>query len=95
MHVPLQIWMCLKEDLTFEDCDQACPGPGCHNIDCRTPMLYPDAPQTAAREADCTGAACRLRDAASKARPQLLQVCLDDMCTSAHVPASSAGNSNS
>ena len=64
-----QIWMCLGEDLAFEDCDQACPGPGCHNVDCSTPMLYPGTAGAAAKHrADCTGAACWLRDAAGKAR---------------------------
>ncbi len=59
--------MCLGEDLAFEDCDQACPGPGCHNVDCRTPMLYPGTTDAASQQqADCTGAACRLYDAASK-----------------------------
>ena len=64
--------MCLGEDLAFEDCDQACPGPGCHNIDCRTPMLYPGTTDiTSQQQTDCTGAACRLRSAASKVGWQL------------------------
>ena len=37
----LQIWMCVNEKLQFEDCDQACPGRGCHNANCAHPMLFP------------------------------------------------------
>ncbi len=67
--------MCLGEDLSFEDCDQACPGPGCHNIDCKTPMLYPGTTDVTSQqqEAACTGAACRLRNAVSKVRWQLFE----------------------
>jgi hypothetical protein len=63
-----QIWMCLGEDLAFEDCDQACPGPGCHNVDCSTPMLYPGASASPSWQPEaCSGPACRLRHAASQA----------------------------
>lgn len=37
----LQIWMCVNEKLQFEDCNQACPGRGCHNANCAHPMLFP------------------------------------------------------
>ena len=36
--------MCVNEKLEFEDCDSACPNPGCHNFDCARPMLYPAGP---------------------------------------------------
>ena len=60
--------MCLGEDLTFEDCDKACTGPSCHNVDCDTPMLYPGTVTSPSERAKaCTGPACRVRLAAKKA----------------------------
>mmetsp|Transcript_4652 Transcript_4652/g.13381 ORF Transcript_4652/g.13381 Transcript_4652/m.13381 type:complete len:225 (+) Transcript_4652:164-838(+) len=45
-----EIWMCVNERLEMEDCDQACPGKGCHNANCAHPMLFP--PHTIAASAE-------------------------------------------